>query len=178
MSNLSNIAALVEDMVYVPTPTQRQVKAAYWAVWGDNPTTDSNSITLAAVMQITNDGRVSKWWSQPGFREWFTNRDEFRQRTEYLAHIALDTLEQLLVDPDANASARVNAAKLLLEATDKMPRKYAKEKLLDERINRMGPHELQQWLDRQGVTINTGNQNQRQLADGDNTDGDGEGNKG
>jgi hypothetical protein len=153
MSDISTINALMHDIIFIPTPVQRRIKAAFWASWGDNPIVDHKNLSLANVMGVVGDSRMQKWWTQPGFKEWFSNQEEFKQRVEYLVHTALDTLEHILVDETANSSARVNAAKLLLEAADKMPRKYAKEKVLDEKINKMGKQELEAWLDRQGVSI-------------------------
>lgn len=140
------IEAAIVDITFLPSPEQRKVKAAFWATFADNPLADADNITKASALQITNDNRINRWWGTPGFSEWFSNRDEFRQRLEYLANLGLDTIEEILLDPDANANARMNAAKLMLEAASKMPNKWNQEKFLDEHIQRMGARELESWL--------------------------------
>lgn len=117
------LAAASTDLTFSPTPDMRRAKAAFWSRVADAPALDSGPVTLAAAQQIGADKRLAKWWTLPGFQEWFQNREEFRERLEYLADIALDSLEQVLSDPDANASAKVASAKLVLEAASKMPKK-------------------------------------------------------
>lgn len=140
------LGAVLEDIVFLPSPAQRKTKAAFWTVLNDNPIADKDHITMASVVHVTGDTRVHKWWGQEGFQEWFCNKDEFRQRLEYLAHLALDTVEEVLLDGEANANARMNAAKLMLEAARKMPDKNAKEQYLDESIHKMSKKELESYI--------------------------------
>jgi hypothetical protein len=107
---------------------------------------DVSKLTAANVQKIIPDSRLPRWWSMYGFREWFLNEDEFKQRLEYIAHLALDTLEQILTDPDANHSARVNAAKLAFEAASKMPQKWQKMGYLDDQIQKMDQSQLEQFI--------------------------------
>lgn len=65
---------------------------------------------------------------------------------EYLADIALDALEQVLTDPDANPSAKVNSAKLVLEAASKMPK--AKDDAPASRLETMSRTELEDYVRR------------------------------
>lgn len=115
------LAAASSDLTFAPTPDMRRAKAAFWSKMTDTGTVDE--VTLAAAEQLVSDRRLTKWWSLPGFAPWFQNKDEFRERLEYLADVALDSLEQVLTDPDANAGAKVASAKLVLEAASKMPKK-------------------------------------------------------
>lgn len=118
------LAAASSDLTFAPTPDMRRAKAAFWSRFADAPTSlSSDPVTLASAQQFGADKRLGKWWTLPGFQEWFQNREEFRERLEYLADIALDSLEQVLTDPDANPSAKVASAKLVLEAASKMPKK-------------------------------------------------------
>lgn len=117
------LSAASADLTFAPTPDMRRAKAAFWSRVADAPLFDGGPITLAAAQQIGADKRLSKWWTLPGFAEWFQNKEEFRERLEYLADIALDSLEHVLTDPDANPSAKVASAKLVLEAASKMPKK-------------------------------------------------------
>lgn len=116
------LAAASSDLTFAPTQDMRRAKAAFWHRFAEGPMVASDTITLASVQQVATDKRLTKWWTLPGFQEWFQNREEFRERMEYLADVALDALEQVLTDPDANAGAKVASAKLVLEAASKMPK--------------------------------------------------------
>lgn len=138
------LAAAQTDLVFAPTPDMRRAKAAFWHRFADAPALDSGPVTLAAAQQIGADKRLSKWWSLPGFAEWFQNKEEFRERLEYLADIALDSLEQVLTDPDSNPSAKVASAKLVLEAASKMPKKDAEAPA--SRLETMSRGELEDYV--------------------------------
>jgi hypothetical protein len=148
MSGELKLASVVDDLVFLPKSEQRQVKSAFWAVVADNPIHDPETITLEDMMKVTGDTRLRRWIKEPGFREWFLNKEEFRQRLEYLAHLTLDRLEKILSDDEGHASAQVQAAKLIIEAANRMPQKWVKETYLDDRIQKMGKAELEQFIRR------------------------------
>jgi hypothetical protein len=142
------------DMTCDISDEMRKVKAAFWAAYQDNPV--HSVITLSMVLQVTNENKVKQWWNLPGFKEWFCNKDEFRQRVEYLANVALDTIEQILINPDANPNARQNAAKLMIEVANKMPSRHAKEKFLDAQIQEMGKRELEAYIRKHSLPLKEG----------------------
>lgn len=138
------LAAASTDLTFAPTPDMRRAKAAFWHRFSEGPMVASDTITLASVQQVATDKRLAKWWSLPGFQEWFQNKEEFRERLEYLADIALDSLEQVLTDPDSNPSAKVASAKLVLEAASKMPKKEAETPTT--RLEAMSRTELEDYV--------------------------------
>lgn len=143
------LGALLADVTLIPSPEMRKAKATYWTRLHDNPVYDRDTTTLAAALEVTGDPRVSRWWSQDGFPDWFANKDEFRSRVEYLAHLALDTVEDVLLDQDANANARMKAVQIVLEAAAKFPTKSSgEEKYLDARIQKMSKQELEAYIQR------------------------------
>lgn len=143
------LALAVDDITFLPSPEQRKAKAAFWAAYTDNPVLDLETISSEEARRYAADTRVYKWWPIPGFRDWFLNKDEFRQRLEYLANIALDAAEEILLNPTAHPSARTNMAKLVIEAAGRMPNKFAKEpKFADEIISRMTRRELEEYIRR------------------------------
>jgi len=151
VSSTNNKAAEILEIVsseltYLPIPEQRKAKSAFWARFNENPTCEPQDITRELAIRLSGDNRITKWWGQDGFREWFRNRDEFRQRMEYLASLALDRLEALLCDPKANPSAQVNAAKLIMEVARKTPSKQAVERYLDEQIGQMDKKQLEDYI--------------------------------
>lgn len=137
---------VTSELTFLPTDGQKRAKSAFWSRFNENPLCDPTEVSLSIVGQFINDGRVEKWWSQVGFREWFTNNNEFRDRLEYLSHKILDSLEYVLDDPKAQANAKVNAAKLILEASRKLPRQAPKVEYLDEQVASMNKKELEEFI--------------------------------
>lgn len=136
----------VNEITYLPGPEQRKAKSAFWTKFNDNPICDPEDVSLAVAIRFSGDGRLSRWWSTPGFRDWFQNKDEFRQRIEYLVNLSLDSIEDILLDPKAQTSARVNAAKLLMEVARKTPSKAQAEKYLDEKVAQMDRKQLEEYI--------------------------------
>lgn len=122
-TNTAGILANAAELVYIPTERERRYKAQFWARTQDNPLFASGDLTLAAVRQVLDTEALNASWNQPGFQAWFSNRQEFRERIEYLADLALDQMEQILVNQDPKAqSARVNTIKIIAELASKFPR--------------------------------------------------------
>lgn len=134
------------ELTYLPTPEQRKSKSAFWVRFNENPICEPAEISLSIALRFAGDSRLSRWWSQEGFKEWFRNQEEFRQRLEYLVNLSLDSLENVLIDPKAQSSAKVNAAKLLMEVARKMPPRGAVEKYLDEKIAEMDRKQLEEYI--------------------------------
>lgn len=154
LKNISRVlAAASQEVVFAPTPEMRRAKAAFWASLEGTPAGDlAEHMTLAAATSMGADKKLSRWWAIPGFSDWWQNREEFKQRMEYLAHLALDSLEGVLTDPDANATARVQSAKLVLEAANKMP-KRATEEDVSSRLASMSRNELEEYVRTRMSTI-------------------------
>lgn len=144
----SVIEVLVSDLTYVPNPQQRRVKEAFWVRHNENPLCEPQDITCQMAIGVTGDTRLQRWWGQAGFPEWFRNQEEFRERAASLAHQALDTLQQILLDGDAPPAARVQAAKLALEIARKMPSKQQEPQFLDDQISKMDKKQLKDFLAR------------------------------
>jgi hypothetical protein len=121
--------AIMAEVVFYPNDAQRKCKSDFWAVYGADGMPVENP-TMATALDITNETRLPNWWSQPGFKEWFLNKEEYRQRMDYLMHLGFDALERVLRTSQSD-TAIVSAMKLLIAANDKMPRqnnvRYADE---------------------------------------------------
>jgi len=147
------ITELSETVIFQPNPAQKKLKAKFHSRYTPGPMHDITQLSLSEALEITGDSRLNKLWAQPGFKEWFTNRDENRERLEYLFTLALDTAEDLLSNESTQPSAKVNMIKVLAELANKFPNKYAQEKFVDDEINRMSELQLKAWLERRGVDI-------------------------
>lgn len=141
------LEVISNELTYLPSPEQRKVKSAFWARFNDNPLCEPQDVTTSIILRIVQDERITKWWPQEGFKEWFRNADEFRQRMEYLSHLVLDTFEEILIDPRANPSSRVAAGKIILEVARKMPTKGGTEdQFLDQKIQQMDRKQLEEFV--------------------------------
>lgn len=143
------------ELVFVPSPLQRKAKASYWSVVSSNPLLDTDrELTLAQIQQVVNDARLDKWWSEPGFKDWFANKDEFRQKLEYLCMLAQDTAEEILISEDPRSvNAKVSLIKVLLEAGGKVAPRQKEVKYLDEQINKMDIKQIEEVLKKAGRTL-------------------------
>lgn len=148
------ISEIAEDLIFVPSPAQRNVKTVFWVRYNEMGL--DSDITQAMAKQITNNSSLDKWWRMPGFENWFKNKDEHRERLEYLYSLALDAAEEILLNPDAQASAKVNMIKAIGELANKFPNKYEKAKFADEDINKMSEAELKLYLNKKGIKYITG----------------------
>jgi hypothetical protein len=150
---LNVISTGASELIFIPTPSQRQVKARLITKMADNPLIDLSSITLAEAQQLTGSSQLKDWWGRPGFKEWFLDQNEYRQRLEYLFSLALDAAEEILLSTDVKVQgARVAMIKLLADLANKTP-KEAAAKYKDESIAKMDRAELEAFLEKNGIAI-------------------------
>jgi len=111
------ITRLIND-TFRPTEAQRRAKSALLAALSD-PTCaifEVKTISAAQAATLCSNDSVLSWWKQPGFKAWFLNKDETRQKIKYLTDKALESVTQVLEDPDPRASAsKVAILKILLQ---------------------------------------------------------------
>jgi hypothetical protein len=140
-------AEVIIDQIFDPNIDQRKCKSAFWVVKGDSQFGDVISqVSLAEALRVTGENKLKAWWSLPGFIDWFTNNQSFRQRAEYLADLAMDTIEEVLLNPETNPNARINAAKLMMEVAQKLPKQQAQVKLADQFIANMDITQLKEYV--------------------------------
>jgi len=145
MSDLDNVVELVE---FSPSPAMRQAKAKFWVRYNEMPLADESTINSTLAQQLSGNTTVGKWWKQPGFKEWFTNSKEWVQRIEYLALLSLDAAEEVLLDPQAPAAAKVNLIKAINELANKLPSKSKEIKFIDGAVADMDEKQLSEFIKR------------------------------
>ena len=115
------------------SPEMRDCKTQFWKALESNPICDPDHVTLAAVLQLTGNKKVTGWWDKPRFAEWFCAGDEFEIKLSSAKFSALEALLEIASNPDSPASARVAAAKQILDHARVMDKENpAMEKLLDK----------------------------------------------
>jgi hypothetical protein len=147
-SDLNKIGEALAELVFQPTTAQREVKAAFWAIHRENPISDVRKVSLADALQITEDPRLSTWWSEAGFKEWFTDQDEFRKRLELAGDLAIEAIIDTLKDKTAKHGERTKAAELALRIKDKVASDAKEDRYADEAISRMSKEELEVYIKR------------------------------
>lgn len=131
--------------VFRPDEAQKRAKSNFWSFFLDSGSLPPDPIELAVALQYGANRAISEWWSLPGFQDWFTNRDEFRQKAEFTAGIALDELKEIIQDKKANINARVAAIKIAFQIANKTQEK-AKETYVDEIIGEMNSKQLEEFI--------------------------------
>ena len=115
------LANVSEELLYQPTSEDRRLKAAFLALIDGNPLIDSSNLPMKEVERIL--GRKLPNKEAPGFSAWFLNKDENRQKLEYLFSLAIGAAEDILLNTDPKAQgARVNMIKVVSELANKYPR--------------------------------------------------------
>jgi len=97
----------------------RICKTRFWTAMQTNPICDPEHVTLAAALQLTGEKRLESWWEKPGFKKWFCAEDEFEVKLSSAKYMAIDTLLDVMSNPDTAPSARVAAAKEVLANANK-----------------------------------------------------------
>jgi len=129
---LAEVSEVMDEMLFRPEDSHRRVKAAFWMRMRDTPLRDPDSVTAADVEYLTKDSRISKWWSKPGFRSWFTNNKSMEERFEYLLDRWCDSVDCILYDEDPKSyNAKIHLGKLLIDQTGRAAASRKEVKVLD-----------------------------------------------
>jgi len=150
MTKKPDIVDPVDEISFVANRSMQQTKAAFWCGAADTPMIDPTDLTLAAVQHLCKDTRIRRWWSLPGFKEWFSNKEEWRQRVEYLVNRGLDAVEDVLNDVEAAPSARVKAFEALARLAEKDPARVKEVRFADSQLNGMSREQLTAYIQRLG----------------------------
>lgn len=135
-----------EVLVFRPSRAQQIARANFWTYFSQEGSAPPSIIDLATALRFGLDMGISEWWSIPGFREWFSNQDEFRQRLEFLANLSLDKLENLINSEASNANAKVAAIKLIMELSKKLQHRNTADQYLDEKVGQMDKKQLEEYI--------------------------------
>jgi len=150
--DVDKLAELKSELVFLPSPVHRSAKTKFWARY-DSLLDGSGTPSKAEAIQLTGEPKLAKWWYLPGFKEWFLNQDEARERLEYLYMLALDAAEQVLLDPEAQANARVQMIKVIASLAGKEPTKQVQ--YIDQDIQLMDTEKLRAYIEKHAPRLVT-----------------------
>lgn len=146
LQSLNNLLAGTRDViVFQAEPAHRRAKSNFWTHFTGSNGSVAPPEDLATALRYGADRRISTWWSLPGFQDWFLNRDEFRQRLEFLSHLSLDVLEEILVSKQSSSNDKLQALKLILAA---QPKETTEAEVADAVIAKMTKQQLQEYISR------------------------------
>ena len=129
------------------TTEMRDCKSLFWRRLESNPICDPDHVTLAAAEALTKNKKLKGWWSKPAFVSWFVTGDEFEVKMTSAKFSAVDVLTDIMCDPDSPASARVAAAKQIMDYAKGMDKEGAAvEKLVEKIAGVNNIEELQKYL--------------------------------
>jgi hypothetical protein len=139
----------VTQITFAPTGPQRKAKSAFWARVTTSGLLCPAPLTSTFVAQVTGSRQMARWFTTPGFLEWFSNQQEYSERMEFTKLRALDRLDEILEANEGKVSEMVSAIKLAFEVTGAVNKKQAE--FLDKHISQMGEKELEAFLARRKV---------------------------
>lgn len=139
-----------------PTEAQVRAKAKYLSAVLQNPLEGASLEPLARAKKLTRSAALAGWWQRPGFKDWFLSGDTVGEQLQWLEHLALEAIQDLLLNTDPKAQgARLSAAKLVAEMTgrlSKAPQASAEDKKR-KAIDSMSREQLTELLESQGIRI-------------------------
>lgn len=149
---VETVEKLQDEILFKPSRRERELKAKFWYLVGNDPFLDPKVLTSSANSVRTFLGANLPNWDTPGFQDWFLNREEYRVRIEYLFGLSLDAMEEILVNNDPKVQgARVQLIRALAELAGKVPHKQANIQItantaIANRIEGMNKEELEKYL--------------------------------
>lgn len=112
---LSNLGEVLEELSFKPLPRDRELKAKFWVRVNSDPLASSDLAQTKANAERLVQAKLPNW-ALSGFQDWFFNKDEARQKISYSVMLALDALNDVLLNTDPKAQgARVQAIKVAME---------------------------------------------------------------
>lgn len=142
----SSLESLLEDAIYVPSESQRQLRAKFWLKYSKLPFADADKVNLDVIKRYSNHSKLDEWWNEDGFRSWFLNQNEYAERLEVLVDHAMSTLASAMISGDTPVASKITAAKLVLEAAGKLSKKTQNKDKGDD-LEEMSDEELQQFIE-------------------------------
>ncbi len=139
-----DMGVMMREVEFEPTPDQEKYKVRVMSYLHDNPIYRTADLTYETCYRIVRHQRLASWWKQVGFEEWIQNRNEFREKAEYLLTLAMKRATTILQSTDAKmVGAQVNMIKMVLELTNRMPKE---NKGKDKEAPALDPGQLDEFL--------------------------------
>lgn len=144
----------LKALMFSPSEAQSRAKSRFWSRYQSGPLAPSaDDISALQAAQIIGSSAVESWWTDKGFRDWFLNKDEEREKIKHLFNKSLNELDGIVSDPAVSPAVKVNAIKLLADLNGNTKKTERPVEFADAQINNMTEEQLYQFLKRFGVEI-------------------------
>jgi hypothetical protein len=147
----------IGESLYKPTDQDRRLKIEFQLLTEGNAMLDVRNLPIGEAERILKKKLPNK--DKPGFAAWFLNKDENRQRIEYLWQLSLAAAEDILLNTDPKAqSARVNLIKAMADIAGKLPGRQSSggdlsPQKLFKGIENMDKAQLELLLEKNGASV-------------------------
>ena len=125
---------------------QREAKARFWLALGDNYLGDASQLGMPEVVAKAGTQNVRVWLEDAEFEIWFFRPDCPQVILRAAADSAVTALWGILENLEEKASAKIAAAKIILEYGGFAPAKTKIVKYKDEEIDKLSPEELDKFI--------------------------------
>ena len=139
-----NIVEIVQSSSFIPTNAMIRRRGEFWRKCS-NPDVDSDT-ELKQVIELGASSIITRWWSIPGFREWFLNKDWNKHEAEALLQAAMKRVADILRDEE-DTGLLINAAKEARAIYAQM-HVQVEEKFADSQVAEMSKDELAEYIRR------------------------------
>lgn len=151
-----NVVKEIEELSYKPMPRDRELKAKFWVRAESDPLGITDVSQTRANVERLCQAKVINW-EQPGFQDWFFNKDEYRQKLEYSVALALDALNDVLVNTDPKVQgARVQAIKVAMDLAGRSQQKSPSIQInqqVGQQIQSMNRAELEAYVQKAAAML-------------------------
>jgi len=137
---MTNIRDIVQASSFVPTARQIRARNKWAEV---NP--DMECATAEAAMALGAPQAIIRWWSTPGFSEWWNASSWAREEAEAALLQGMARISDILRDQESPPQLLIAAAKEAREVWTKL-NSGVEQKFADEAIGQMDRKELEEFI--------------------------------
>lgn len=124
----------------------RKAKARFWQNVAGNPLVSPEKLTQQQVATFAGTQAVTEWLTDGEFHDWFFNREYNRQLLEAASEDTVSTFWDIVLNPDAKASDKIAAGKVILTMAGYTPEQKVKVKTSTAGVDEMTEEELRKFI--------------------------------
>jgi hypothetical protein len=140
---------------FIPNRMQREAKARFSKQKEELSSIRAvEQLSIAAMAELANAPRLTKWASIPGFMDWWLETDTAGVKIKALEELAIERLEEILCQPlvggkEAPAQAKdvLKAIEMLLQLSNRFPAKNKEIRFLDKSLDSLDSHQVQKEIE-------------------------------
>lgn len=99
LDKLQEVTRSLSDVVGKWTAKQRMAKARFWSRTAGSPELTINGVALSLAREVTDEPQMDRWWSEPGFADWFKDRNTLIEKVAFARELGLDVAIHGIMNP-------------------------------------------------------------------------------